>query len=208
MTKASDLRSLFGRPARLYLHTDAKRNRVVQGTRSRALTFDAPLCDTCNNERTQPDDLAWETLSRYLQDRQPPLKMGDRIPLVRVFPGRVHSSMLGVHLYFVKLFGCLIAQHDIPIDLGAFRRAIMERRAHPNVHLAFWAVSWGYRAAGHTPVETMQAYGRVAFATWFYEVGPIAVNVMFAEPGQRRRGLTGSWHPDNLTKLVPIFGSY
>ena len=34
-----------------------------------------------------------------------------------------------------------------------------------------------------------------AFATWFYCIGGLAVNVMFAADGERREGLIDAWHP-------------
>ena len=49
--------------------------------------------------------------------------------------------------------------------------------------------------AGASDIDTAQMDGKVAFATWFYNVGDLAVNVMYALPGERRQGLEGAWHP-------------
>lgn len=211
MTKASDLKSMFGtvtQSAPLYMHTPLKRNLPVQGIKSDKLKFKALLCQRCNNERTQPHDHAWERLSRYLRERQPPVHPGSVINLAKVFPGKVRQSMLWVHLYFVKLFGCLIAEHSVPVDLRPFSAAILSGQAHPNVHLSVWALradrSRGF--AGQTPVETAQLHGVVAFATWLYFVGNIAVNVMYAEPGEHRRGLLDAWHPSKVAKLLRLGG--
>jgi len=114
--------------------------------------------------------------------------------------------LLNVHLYFVKLFGCHVIQEDIPIDVAAFARSILNTKAHPYVYLKF----------GHAPLEGVKARagmsdieaslfpdGTCAFATWFYDLGNLWVNVMFAADGERRDGLVGAWHPScGTSKLV------
>lgn len=211
MTKASDLRSLFGAVSQhtpLYLHTPLRRNLPVPGVKSDRLKFKALLCPRCNNERTQPHDRAWEMLSHYLRERQPSIRTGTVVNLASAFPGSVKQSMLDVHLYFLKLFGCLIVEHVVPLDITPFSAAILEGHAHPKVFIAFWAEADRrfHRFAGQSPIETAQVQGRIAFATWFYEVGRLAVNVMYAEPGQHRRGLTNAWHPASIAKRIRIGG--
>lgn len=45
------------------------------------------------------------------------------------------------------------------------------------------------RQVGLTPIMTAEVEGHVAYATWFYDLGRFAVNVVYSEPGQERRGL-------------------
>lgn len=211
MTKASDLKSMFGhvsQSAPLYMHTPVKRNLLVSGIKSDKLKFKSLLCSRCNNERTQPHDQAWERLSRYLREREPPLRPGSVVNLAKVFPGKVRQSMLDVHLYFVKLFGCLIVEHSVPLDLAPFSAAIIQGQAHPNVHLSLWALkdTGAHKFAGQTSIQTAQLQGQIAFATWLYYVGTIAVNVMYALPSERRRGLLTGWHPTEITKLLRMGG--
>ena len=140
MIKASDLKSLFGhvtQMAPLYFHTDEKRNQPVAGIKSDKLKYSALICTHCNNERKQPHDRAWEKLSNYLRTRQPPIRPGDLVRLDRLFPGNVGQSMLGVHLFFLKLFGCLIVEHSIRLDIGPVSQSILSGKPHPNVWLAF-----------------------------------------------------------------------
>lgn len=122
------------------------------------------------------------------------------------FPGSVHRSMLGVHLYFVKLFGCLITQNSIPIDISPFANAILNDQAHPKVWICFWvnAANPTIKHVGHSHVETAQVNGRIAFATWFYYVERVAVSIIYAEPTERRKGLVHAWHPSQLGKRVRI----
>lgn len=209
--KASDLKSLFGhvtQKAPLYFHTDVKRNQPVAGIKSNKLKYSAPICARCNNERTQPHDRAWEQLSSYLRTRQPAIRPGDLVRLNRPFPGNVGQSMLGVHLFFVKLFGCLIVEHSIPLDIGPLSQSILHNKPHPNVWLAFCIglQNPSIKHAGCSQVETVQLDGRIAYARWFYVVDRLAVKVIYAEPSVRHRSLVHAWHPSSIGKRVRVVG--
>jgi hypothetical protein len=114
--------------------------------------------------------------------------------------------MLHVHLYFVKLFGCLIKQESIPIDLRPFSQAIINGQPHPNVWLALWAnkTHQPVRHVGQSQVETAQLYGQIVYATWFYFVERAAINVLYAEPTERRKGLVYAWHPTSVGKRIHV----
>jgi len=75
--------------------------------------------------------------------------------------------MLYVHLYLVKLFGCMIADSNVTsIDLKAFGDAILNNKPHPEVYLAFGPAPAGVerdrpvngkrRQAGSKPPMTCQ----------------------------------------------------
>ena len=209
--KTSDLKSLFGHVTQkspLYFHTDEKSNQPIAGIKSDKLKYSELICARCNNERTQPHDRAWEKLSYYLRMRQPPIRSGDLIRLDRPFPGKVGQSMLGVHLFFLKLFGCLIVERSIAIDIGPFSQSILRGVPHPNVWLAFWTGlnHPSIKHVGCSQVETAQLDSHIAYATWFYVVDRLAVNVMYADPTERRRGLIHAWHPSSIGKHVRIVG--
>jgi hypothetical protein len=207
MIKASDLRALFANVTQktpIYFHNSERRNQAVGGIKSDKLKYRSRVCSKCNNERTQPHDRAWEQLSGYLRSRQPPLQKGTRVRLNRVFPGTAKRSMLGVHLYFVKLFGCLIAEHSIPLDLSAFSSAILRDSPHPKVHLAFW-VGLGDPARKHVArshVQTASLGGTIVYAGWFYSVHPVSVNVIYSEATEHRKGLVHAWHPTTVGRYV------
>ncbi len=209
LIKASDLRSMFGHVTQnnpIYVHTNLKRNQRVPGIRSDKLKYKSRICARCNNERTQPHDHAWEKLSGYLRNRKPPIQDGTLIRLARVFPGAVQRSMLGVHLFFLKQFGCLIAEHSIPLDISAFSQAILNQSPHPKVHLKFLT---GFEDPSHklvsrSAIQTAALNGSIAYATWIYIVDSIAVNVIYAEPMERRSALIHSWHPTTVGKRVRI----
>jgi len=202
-TKASDLRALYGSVSQkkpLFLHTDQRRNQKVGSIKSNKFKFDALICSHCNNARTAPHDKAWGQLSKFLREKRPAIKKGDAISLHKIFPGAVSKSMLYVHLFFVKLFGCAIVEHGVPIDIDPFAEAILQQIPHPKVFLAFGSsLNMG---TGLTNMETDNINGRCAYANWFYIVEPVAVNVIYSEPSEKREGLVHAWHPSTISKRI------
>ncbi len=126
----------------------------------------------------------------------------------RIFRYDTVSEMLKVHLYFVKLFGCHIAGNGIPLDVTGFADAIMNEEAHSCVYLKFGC---GRTFAG-MPMTGMSDMwltpappgGTSTFATWFYDVETVGINVMFAVAGERRQGLIGAWHPKHGTARLTM----
>lgn len=207
--KASDLRSMYGHLSQnnpIYLHTDQQRNQLVKGLRSQLLKCGALICAKCNNERTQPYDRAWERLSEFFSSRRPAIRSGQVVRLDGAFPGTVKRSMLHVHLYFVKLFGCMIAEHRVPIEIKPFADALLNGAAHPRVHIAFGPslLHRGRAYPGSTDLHTASLDGRCRYAAWFYVLERVAANIIYSEPGEHRRGLVHSWHPDTAGKRLRL----
>lgn len=208
LIKASDMRSIFGHVRQsqpVYRHSASRRNVPVKGINADIMKSGALLCAQCNNQRTQPHDRAWETLSAYLRSK-PHISGGDRIDLGKVFPGAVHKSMLYVHLFFVKLFGYLIAENSIPIEINSFSNAILNNIAHQKIHLAISPHTDGIAAgsAGYSDLDTAQLDNRVVFATWLYILDRFTIRVMYAEPTEHRQGLIDSWHPSSIKKCIRV----
>jgi hypothetical protein len=200
--KASDLRDLYGRvtPEQpLFLHTDQRRNQKVRSIKSKKLKFDLSLCPHCNNSLTAPYDNAWEQFSNFLREK-PSIAKGDSILLHEVFPRDTLRTMLYVHLFFVKLFGCVIVEGRIPIDIGPFTEAILQQRPHPRIFLGFGlSLKMG---TGMTDIKSANINGQCVYATWFYTVEPVTVNIIYAEPGEKREGLVNAWHPSTTQRIL------
>lgn len=202
LVKKSDLKAEFYKQL-LYIHTDKKRNEEVQGHNSDKLKSIARICERCNTNLTQPHDRAWESLSLCLRNKQRPMKNGGRIDLKKIFPGAVHRSMLNVHLYFVKLFGCKIVEGNIPINIQPFSFAILNDQPHDKVYLAICSKLTGY--VGHSEICTdSDDRGKIVFASWYYELPSFCVRIMFAEQSQYRNGLINAWHPSKIDRFIKI----
>jgi len=200
-TKRSDLHEVFGAVTQanpLYYHDNKRKNRPIGSLDAKLLKSPSRICANCNNARTQPHDRAWEHLSEALRTRN--MVSGMAVRADRIFSYNTAREMLNVHLYFVKLFGCHIMEGNIPIDITTFGASIMREKAHPNVYLKF--------GVSPTPITGMSDVWTTptdcTFATWFYKVGNLAVNVMFAIDGEKRNGLIGAWHPKLGTNKLAI----
>lgn len=198
-TKRTDLRTVFGTPTQdepLYYHDANRSNQLVRSLDAKILKSPARICASCNNARTQPHDRAWEVMSAWLFDRQPTIKAGDIIRANRIFTYNTKQNMLGVHLYFLKLFGCMVVEAGpkIPIDIQQFADAILKTRAHPFVYLKF---THGPETTGRSELHLECTEDRKhVFSTWLYQVGWLTVIVMFATPSEKqRKGLFEAWHP-------------
>ena len=126
-TKRTDLRDAFGTVTQgqpLFLHNAKRRNRRVGSLDAKPLKLPGKLCSKCNNERTQPHDMAWEKLSVGLRAWKPAIGPGTVIWPKRIFGADRAQEMLNVHLFFVKLFGCHIAGNNITIGLTGLAEAI------------------------------------------------------------------------------------
>lgn len=201
IVKRSDLKSLVGTPSQsdpIYLHTANRRNRRIGSLDADALKSPARICQRCNNARTQPHDHAWQTLSEWFRSRHPAVRPGERVRCNSVFLYDTARSMRHVHLYLLKLFGLKIVEAGISIDIQPFAHAILHDGAHPNVYVAFGprpADDPDPAFAGGSDVQFADLNGRTAFAAWIHHVGNLWVQVMYADPSERRQGLVGAWHP-------------
>lgn len=207
LIKKSDLLSYFGIPSQnspLFLSNHKKKNVRIGSFNNDRLKSPARICAKCNNQRTQPYDKAWENLSYALKNCTPPIGPRSifRANEHTAFPCDTQAFMRRVHLYFVKLFGCHIVTGDIPIDITGFSKAILKKSFHPKVFLKFGINN--PCSVGMSDVCTQQVNGSCVFATWFYEIGSIAVNVMYSDDGIERNGLEDSWHPNLRTSELLI----
>ena len=106
--------------------------------------------------------------------------------------------MLGVHLYFVKLFGCDIIEAGVPIEIAPFAQSILKGKPHPDIYLEFGYMhcSRSMPLAGRTDLHgEKRVDGKCICAAWMYYLDQAAVVVMFAALGEHREGMRTSWHP-------------
>lgn len=117
-----------------------RRNKAVKSLDAKILKAPIRICNDCNSARTQPHDKAWEQMSDQVRSRR--LTIGHWVRANRIFRHDTRRQMIYVHLYFLKLFGCMLCEakangHDVPIDVAPFSDAIISGRPHPEVHLQF-----------------------------------------------------------------------
>jgi hypothetical protein len=113
--------------------------------------------------------------------------------------------MLYVHLFFLKLFGCQIAEHKIPIDLKSFSEAILQNKAHPYVRLAILPpVIKGMNSIGASDVTATKNGGEIICAVWYYFLDRFTIRIEYAKHEGFRKGFANSWHPTTVLKVLRI----
>lgn len=210
LIKASDLKSYFGhvdQKAPLFFHTSEKKNIPVGSIKkSKRLKSNALICNHCNSSVTQPYDRAWEQLSNYLRANWEEVTNPGKVKLTKVFPGNVRKSLVYVHLYFVKLFGCRIVEDGVPIDISSFQTALLRSKSQKNIYLAIGPRPGNidHKYAGLTPVQSLNINGDSAFATWLYMIDQIAVNIIYVTKYRHPNVMENTFHPDNFTINIKI----
>ena len=197
-TKQSDLRAALGKPTQaqpFYYHDDKIRNRPIGSYRGDFLKSPSRLCARCNNQRTQPYDLAWERMSDYLRTRTPPFRAGDFVRGNRIYPCNATREMRNVQLYFTKLTGCHLVEAGLKFDQATLADSILTGRSNPYIHLKFGISQTGL-LLGMTDVQAATlADSSAAFVVWVYSLNTLVVHVMYAIASERREGLRNAWHP-------------
>jgi hypothetical protein len=200
-TKRSDLAAVLGAPSQdrpFYFHDLERHNEPLKGLDAEILKAPIRICHECNTTRTQPHDRAWEHMSDHLRSRR--LVIGQWVRASRTFSHDTRQQMINVHLFFLKLFGCMLCEakaggHDVPIDIMPFSQAIMAGRPHPEVHLQFGKHDG---TVGRSNLHCWTTEHGSVLAAWLYELDTVAVSVLFAQAGRwvHRPNL---WHPESHT---------
>ena len=211
--KASDLGSYFGEITQanpVFLHTDAKRNTRVGSKKSKFLHSKAPICTQCNNVRTQPYDVAWEKLAKYLLDNWKRIIIEKKFNLKKVFPGKANANAINIHLYFAKLFGFKIVEGNIPIEIGKFANAILNKNIVDNLSLIFGKTPIDL-AGKHAIASNVNAINKqgpngnqTEHASWCYVLGDLTVKVLYSRVPNASKYVGASWSPALKTKIIKI----
>lgn len=218
LPKASDLKSYFGRISQdhpIYFHSKVRKNIPVKSVKSDRLKSKARICSHCNNHLTQPYDKAWQLLSEYLRFNWTSIQRHKRIRLSKVFPNNTRFHAVDMHLYFVKLFGCLIAEHDIPIDISQFSNSLVNRIPHKSMYIAVGPLAAKLKSKCITVTDLktviMEKVGfeeKAVFASWLYVIGNIAINIIMNEVANNSSVLMNAWHPNVAPSKVIILKDY
>ncbi len=124
--KRSDIFRLFGRGPypkgkRLLKKREDGQRAIVQGPGSRHLTFENVICQACNNALTQPFDCSYDRFMDYVVAHASSVLRDRCIDLRRVFGICGRKQRQHLFKYFIKSFGCRIADAGLPVppDLSA-----------------------------------------------------------------------------------------
>ncbi len=208
--KASDLRA--GAPglsqaAPVFLQRGRATNDRIGSAKADKLKYPKSICRDCNSTLTQPYDLAWETLSAYMQANWPVLVKRGSFDLSKAFPGGTRAAALNVHLFFVKLLGCKLHEGSAPVDLAPFSQALLKGSPHPGVAIKIADTDLGegrmmlYDSAVHARLSPA---GELHGAVWSYQFRRVLVTVMYIKAGASLKMVGYPWHPSRPSKIVKL----
>ncbi len=207
--KASDLKLTFGKidqQSPMYWLSSDKHFNKVGSFKSDKLKFPNRLCKKCNNERTQPYDLAWEKLSRVLKSELKGKTLHGQIDLNREFPDEDKDSFVRhIQLYFLKIFGCFMSKGDVPIDLSGIAKNILEDTPCKSLYLIVLRIPENNPSVGLSEIRTSQNGGKTLVACFLYMVGEVVISVYYDPLRRDRRTIRKSLHPRNHGMKINYF---
>jgi hypothetical protein len=118
--KKADMGRLFGKGP--YKGDDALvrvvegKERTVQGPNSKELMFKANLCQICNNQRSQPFDLAYDRFIGHVETNSSTILGSKQISFSAIFGPDWQVGRENVIRYYVKHIGCRLAETGIRVE--------------------------------------------------------------------------------------------
>lgn len=118
--KKSDLSNLFGKGPyakgqRLVKKDENGKRAFIQSPDSDHVKFGKLLCHSCNTTRSQPFDRAYEKFISYLSDNPHGVLKSRSLNFNLVFGKQSRKCVTNLYKYFVKAFGCALADSGIPV---------------------------------------------------------------------------------------------
>ena len=205
--KASDMRRVFGQitpDTPVFFHSDPHRNVGIHSAKSNKLKTSKVICQRCNDTHTAKYDDAWRILCHSIFDKWENVKKTKHFKLQTAFPGMVGRQSTNFHLFFVKLFGCRIADENMPIDLGSFSKSVLAQRPHSGVYLSFNVRNIHSKSTlyvGPSEVHAKEYDGVCEAATWHYSLGELDIQVSWFN-SKPLRNVPYAWHPEQGGKII------
>lgn len=209
--KQTDIKQSINRPISqknpIYFRSLGKKAKPVGSSKSDTVKFKHKICDYCNSTRTQNHDNAWKDFSAYLFSNIKRLARDQKVDLSRIFPGKTNKSKVDLQLYFVKLFGCIIVEHNLPIEIESFSQAICSNTAHNHLYLEFILLPDKMQqkilmTCISEPVFSDE--GNVIFTQWNYRLCGIVVNMIYCVEHQYMTIVRNYFHPNYSTKMIRL----
>ena len=119
--KKSTLKKLFSNDFKKQEMSYYKDRKLVkiQGVDSAKVKYEKVLCSTCNNEFTQPFDLAYDIFLNYIVENFIVISQKRMINFYDIYKDDFPQKQTNLFKYFVKIFGCDLSNNgfSVPQDL-------------------------------------------------------------------------------------------
>lgn len=132
----------------------------IQGPNSKVVKYKKNLCAKCNNDFSQPFDKAYESFVTYLLQNEDIILKRRFVDFKDVYGDEFEVGQRHLYKYFVKSFGCRLANdgYPIPEDLPALlskRRFRTRLRITFSVHEDLLLLPEGIKILGNGPLMTL-----------------------------------------------------
>ncbi len=208
--KASDIKLYFPGVSQknpIYLHKKNNKNIPIGSKKNDHLKSQALLCSQCNHKTTQQHDEAWKIMSNYISNNVKNIERYCRIDIKKVFPGNSTKSGEFMHLYFLKLFGCLLVESNNNTLAHELATCIIKGRPHPHVFLyiseSITALGGVYYGVSDLDV-VFSSSGVLSGAGWEYMIGEYIISLRYVRPGYIGVHKSNSWHPTYNSKIIKL----
>jgi hypothetical protein len=108
--------------------------RRVQGPNSRLAKFKPTMCAKCNNERSQPFDLAYDSFTSYLDDHERHVLASRSVDLRAVYGTAWEAGRDELLRFLAKHIGCRLAENEIEVPESI--RGYLDGGPEPNPELS------------------------------------------------------------------------
>ena len=210
--KRSDIESHVGsvspdRP--MFRHIPGSSPRRIASSRSEHFKFEATICHSCNTGKTQPYDLAWEKLSRFIGTRKIGLLASRRLFLKSVFPGSSKIDSERMQLFFIRILGRRCVEDLKDFDTAPFSECLATGNPLVGFHLNLGiisATSHDFRSALYSHLSLLKAnipgvYGAIGMR---YQVGALRVDMLYAPGPDGDRTFPGFWSATRSSRVLRL----
>jgi len=87
----------------------------LQGPNSKLVKYKHVLCGACNNARTQPFDKSYDRFVRFIESQTTALLSRRQLDFASIYGSSWRKQQAYLFKYFVKAFGCRIADAGQPV---------------------------------------------------------------------------------------------
>ncbi|MCW5206857.1 hypothetical protein VU08_08035 [Desulfobulbus sp. F5] len=189
-----------------------KKYKDIQGASAKVLTYNPIICSRCNNVVSQPWDQAYQQFESWLFNNSSVILQRRFILLEEVFGTDMFWKAPALYKYFVKAFGCRLANTDqqIPSDivellpLDYFETGWRWAFA---VNKSLFAMSDSYREGflglGDLVRIDSRVYGKMEGYVWHMQIGWLRIHFFYNEPVPP--GLGAPWTSDSACLYLGEF---
>gem|GEM_PF-3127144 len=185
------------------------KNRNIQSCKSNHLKFKNEICEKCNNQLTQPYDRSWEKLSAYLHTNWTEIKIKKKFNLREIFGDNFKQDILNVHLFFVKILGCIVEEEksreheeeSVIIDTKQLAKSILENIECDNIYISFRDTKYN-KSKEYVGLYLDQNYNE-NYVFVLYMIGDIIVNIIFSKVNNKK-ALNNAQKPSEIKEIINL----